>query len=41
MNFNSADAVASAASRDCAAPITTKLVHGKVWNVAPALRSGL
>ena len=40
-HFISAEAVTSAASGACAAPLTTKDAPGSVWNVAPILRSGL
>jgi hypothetical protein len=40
-HFTSADAPVSAASRAWAAPLTTKLAPGRVWNVAVAARSEL
>ena len=40
-HFSSAEAVVRAESRACAAPFTTKLAPGRVWNVAAMLRSGL
>jgi hypothetical protein len=40
LHFISMEAVVRAESAACAAPLTTKLAPGSVWNVAPMLRSG-
>jgi hypothetical protein len=41
IHFISADAVTSAESIACAAPLTTNEAPGSVWKVAPIERSGL
>ena len=40
IHFSSAEAVVSALSRACAAPLTTKLAPGSDWKVALTLRFG-
>jgi hypothetical protein len=40
IHLNSAEAVVSAESCACVAPLTTKLAPGSVWNVAAIERSG-
>ena len=40
-HFFSAEAVSSAVSLACPAPLTTKEAPGSVWKVAPTARSGL
>jgi hypothetical protein len=40
VHFNSAEAVVSAETDACAAPLTVKLASGSAWNVAAVLRSG-